>query len=59
MNYVYTREGETIINVDAVSDLGEAIEFTKEDLLIMLHEVEQYENTEGVFSLDEVIKMNE
>ena len=57
MSCVYTREGETFVNMEETSSLGEDIEYTKEDLLCMLHDIEQYDNNEDVLSQEDVINM--
>ena len=57
MSYVYTREGETFVNMEETTSLGEDIEYTKEDLLCMIHDIEQYDNNEDVLSKEDVINM--
>jgi len=57
MSYVYTKEGETCVNMEETTSLGEDIEYTKEDLLCMLHDIEQYDNNGDILSQEDVISM--
>ena len=57
MNYVYTRDGETFINVGDTNMLGEDIEYTKDDLLCMLHDIEQYDKNEGILSQKDALSL--
>ena len=57
MSYVYTKEGETFVNMEETPSIGEDIEYSKDDLLCMLHDIEQYDNNEDVLSQEDVISM--
>jgi len=57
MSYVYTKEGETFVNMEETTSLGEDIEYTRDDLLCMMHDIEQYDNNEDVLSQEDIISM--
>lgn len=51
-NIVYTKEGESVLECITLRK-----HYTKEDILCMLHDIEQYDNSLDVLDVDEAWKL--